>query len=69
MVTITFDPIETQKKEQREALETGLPQRTPQALYPRRNSVQWASVAKKFGALVARLVTLDRRQGKIEMGV
>ncbi len=69
MVTITFDPIETHKKGQREALEAVPSLRPPQELHPRRKSVQWAPAAKKFGALVARLVTPDRRQGKIEMGV
>jgi len=69
MVTIYFDPIETQKKGLREALEAAQPGRKQHELQPRCYPVLWASVVKKVIALVAGLVTPDRRQGKIEMGV
>lgn len=69
MVTITFDPIETQKKGLREALEPAQPDRMPHELHPRYYPVLRASVVKKVIALVAGLVTPDRRQGKIELGV
>lgn len=69
MVTITFDPIQTQKKGLREALEAAQPGRTPHELHLRCYRVLWASAAKKVITLAAGLVTPDRRQGKIEMGV
>ncbi len=69
MVTIYFDPIEAHQKGVRETLEAAHPLRSHQELHPRCYPLLWASAAKKSIALIAGLVTPDRRQGKIEMGV
>ena len=69
MVTITFDPIENQNKGLQETLEDAPSLLSPQEAYPWRFQLHWASAAKMVIALAAGLVTPDRRQGKIEMGV
>lgn len=69
MVTITFDPIETQNNAQREMIEAAQPLLSSKEAHPRRYHLRWANTAKNIIALVVRLVTPDRRQGKIEMGV
>jgi hypothetical protein len=69
MVTIYFDPIETQKKVMREALEDAPSLLSSQEAHPWHFQLHWASAAKKIIALAGGLVTPDNRQAKIEMGV